>query len=166
MSDQQQYPNQQPPQGPQYQQGPPQGWQPPSVKKKHTLRNILLVLSGVFILIVGGCVAFAGKAVNEIDKQSKQEHTVVYKVTGTSKAGSLTYNTDGSTTLQQETSAKLPWSKTLTVKGSLFQIYQLSVQNGLGQKGTVTCTIEVDGKVVKTATGTGEAAIASCDHSN
>lgn len=160
MTQEPQYPNQ-PPQGPPQYQGPPQGWQPPPVKKKHPIRNILLILSGVFVLIVGGCVAFAGKAVNEIDKQSKQEHTVVYKVTGTSKAGSLTYNTDGVATIEQVAAAKLPWSKTLQIKG-LAPIYQLSVQNAIGQAGTVVCTITVDDKVVKTATGTGEGAIASC----
>lgn len=160
MSDQQQ---QQPQGQPQYQQGPPQGWVPqPPPKKKHTVRNVLLGLTLIGVLIIGGCVAFAGSAVNEIDKQSKEVHTVIYTVTGTSKVGSLTYNTDGVATLEQETSAKLPWSKTLKISG-LAPIYQVSVQNAIGQTGTVTCTIKVDDKIVKTATGKGEGANASCN---
>jgi hypothetical protein len=155
-----QYPPQQQPQ-----QGPPPGWQqpPPAPKKKHTVRNIFLGLVVLTVLGVGGCVAFAGSAINEVSKDAAVEHTIVYKVAGTSKKGSVTYNTDGGTTIEQANETALPWSKTLKVKG-LFSVYTLSVQNGLSQKGNVTCSIEVDGKVVKSATGTGEAAIASCDH--
>lgn len=159
MSDQQQQGS------PQYQgppQGPPAGWQPPPPpKKKHTVRNVFLGLALVGVLIVGGCVAFVGKAATEIDKQSNEVHTVVYKVAGTSKAASLTYTTDGSTTTEQVASAKLPWSKSLSIKGGLVSVYQVMAQNMSGA-GTVTCSITVDGKVVKSATGTGEASIASC----
>lgn len=151
----QQHPNQQPP-------VPPAGWQPPQPKKKHTIRNVFLVLTAVALLGIGGCVAFAGGVANEIDKQSNETHTVIYKVAGTSKAASLTYTTDGSTTTEQVAQAALPWTKTLQIKGGIVPVYQVMAQN-LGA-GTVVCSIEVDGKVVKTATGAGQAAIASCDH--
>jgi hypothetical protein len=156
--------SQQYPQDPQQPQQPPQYQPAPPPKKKHTLRNVFLVIMLLGVLAIGGCVALAGGISNEIDKQANTEHTVVYKVTGTSKAASLTYTTDGSTTTEQVASAKLPWTKTLKIKG-LIPVYQISAQNGIGQKGTVVCTIEVDGKAVKTATGTGEASIASCDYS-
>lgn len=157
-----QYP--QDPQQPQYSQQPPPGWQPPAPpKKRHTVRNVFLVLGILAVLGIGGCMAVVASIGNEVDKQSNTPHTVVYKVTGSSKAASLTYTTDGSTTTEQVASAKLPWSKTLQIKG-LIPVYQVMAQNGIGQTGTVTCSISVDGKVVKTATGTGEAAIASCDH--
>lgn len=146
----------------QYQQGSQQPQQPPP--KKHTVRNVLLVIGLLAVLGMGGCVAIVGGIGNEIDKQSNEVHTVVYKVGGTSKAASLTYTTDGSTTTEQIASAKLPWTKSLQIKGGIIPVYQVMAQNGIGQTGTVTCSIEVDGKVVKTATGTGEAAIASCDH--
>lgn len=148
---------QQPYQGQQWQQ-------PPAPKKKHTVRNVFLVLGVLALLGIGGCVAIVGSIGNELDKQSKEVHTVVYKVAGTSKAASLTYTTDGSTTAEQEASARLPWSKSLQIKGGLIPVYQLMAQNGMGQTGTVTCSIEVDGKVVKTATSKGEASIASCDY--
>jgi MmpS family membrane protein len=155
-------------QQPQYQQGPPNGWgphaQPPAPKKKHTVRNIFLGIVVLTVLGVGGCVAFAGSAINEVSKEAAVEHTIVYKVGGTSKSGSLTYNTDGSGTTEQSTDSPLPWSKTLKAKG-LFSVYTLMVQNGADEKGTVTCTIEVDGKVKKTATGKGPGASASCTHS-
>lgn len=49
-----------------YQQGPPP-------KKKHTVRNVLLILGLLFILMVGGCIALIGGAANEIDKAVKEE---------------------------------------------------------------------------------------------
>jgi hypothetical protein len=146
-----------------YPQQPPPGQYGPPPKKKHTVRNVILVLLGLGVLGLAGCMALIVGAGNEVDKQANVEHTVVYKITGTSKVASLTYTTDGSTTTEQVSAAKLPWQKSLKIKG-LIPVYQVSAQNGIGQSGTVTCSISVDGKVVKTATGTGEAAIASCDH--
>jgi hypothetical protein len=146
-----------------YPQQPPPGHYGPPPKKKHTVRNVILVLLGLGVLGLGGCMALIVGAGNEVDKQANVEHTVVYKITGTSKVASLTYTTDGSTTTEQVSAAKLPWQKSLKIKG-LIPVYQVSAQNGIGQSGTVTCSISVDGKVVKTATGTGEASIASCDH--
>lgn len=135
----------------------------PTPKKKHTVRNVILTVFVLGVLAVGGCMALVVGAGNEVNKQSNTEHAVTYKVTGTSKKGSVTYNTDGGTTMEQANEAKLPWSKVVKVKG-LVTIVQVSAQNGLGEKGKITCTIELDGKVVKTATATGEGAIASCDH--
>ena len=56
---------QQPPQG-YYQQGPPP-------KKKHTLRNVLLILALVFVLFIGGCLAITASFFNEVDKSIKKE---------------------------------------------------------------------------------------------
>jgi hypothetical protein len=61
---------QQPTQG---QQPPPGYYQGPPPKKKHTLRNVLLILGLVFILFVGGCLAILGTAANEVDKAIKKE---------------------------------------------------------------------------------------------
>ncbi len=73
---QQPWPPQQPgPQPwPQQQPGPQQPWlqqqwqpQPPP-KKKHTVRNVLLIIGAVMILGIGGCVAFLGAVGNELSK--------------------------------------------------------------------------------------------------
>lgn len=148
----QQYPQHQPPQ-----------YQPPVPKKKHTARNVFIVLGVLVLLGIGGCFAIVGSVGNEIDKQSNEAHTVVYKVTGKGAAAAdLTYTTDGSTTTEQIQGAKLPWTKTLSIKG-LIPVYQVMAQNS-GSAGSVTCSIVVDGKQVKTATASGQGAIASCDH--
>lgn len=157
-----QYPQdpQQPYQGQPYGQQQPPGWQPPPPpKKKHTVRNVILVLLGLGILGLVGCVAIVANVGNEIDKQSNAVHTVVYKVSGSSQAASLTYTTDGSGSTEQVADAALPWTKTVQVKG-LVLTYQVLAQNSA--PGTVTCSIEVDGKVVKTATANGQSSIAHC----
>ena len=60
---------------PQYGQQAPAGYyqQGPPPKKKHTLRNVLLILALLFVLVVGGCIALIGGAANEIDKAIKDE---------------------------------------------------------------------------------------------
>lgn len=45
----------------------------PTPKKKHTVRNVILVLLGLFILFMGGCMALIGGAANEVSK-SIDEH--------------------------------------------------------------------------------------------
>jgi hypothetical protein len=88
---------------------------------------------------------------------------VVYTVAG-AKSGSITYNVDGMTSIEQETDAKLPWKKEFDwPTDEALQIAQVSVQNS--GSGQITCTITVDGVVKKTATSTGSYAIASCDAS-
>lgn len=61
-----------PPQGG-YQQPPPGYYYGPPPKKKHTVRNVLLGLTAVFVLMIGGCVALLGGAANEIDKAIDEE---------------------------------------------------------------------------------------------
>lgn len=135
--------------------------QQPAPKKKHTFRNIMIAILVVGGLMIAGCVALIGGAANEIDKQSKDESTVVYTLTGTAKKVDVTYTTDGSTSTSQENGQKLPWTKTIKVKG-LMKIYQVMGQN-TGPRGTVKCEIKVDGKVLKTGQSKGGYAIASCD---
>jgi hypothetical protein len=75
------------------QQAPPQGYnQPgPPPKKKHTVRNIFFVLIGLFILMVGGCVALLGGAANEID-QAIQEEEANDKPRAVREGGAFTHD--------------------------------------------------------------------------
>ncbi|UOZ04285.1 DUF4190 domain-containing protein [Amycolatopsis sp. WQ 127309] len=82
------------------------------------------------------------------------KHTVVYKVTGTGKAGNITFTTDGMTTTSQESNVKLPWEKTIELPGDQpLQLVSILAQ-GSGS-GNLKVTIEVDGKVFKEATAQG-----------
>lgn len=78
------------------------------------------------------------------------ERTVIYKVIGTGTASSITYTTDGMTSMNQESDVTLPWEKTIKLPtGEAMQMVQLSAQ-GSGS-GTIDVVIEVDGEVYKEA---------------
>jgi hypothetical protein len=53
-------------QGPQYQPGLPQ----PPVKKRHTVRNIVIVVTTAFVVFAGGCAAVLANGLNEATKES------------------------------------------------------------------------------------------------
>lgn len=70
------------PQQPQFQQPYPQGPYPPPgyqlvppPKKKHTARNVFIVLTVLFVLGVGGCLAFVGAVGNEASKDLGSEQS-------------------------------------------------------------------------------------------
>jgi hypothetical protein len=75
--------------------------------------------------------------------------TVVYRVSGTGTA-SITYTTDGMTTMNQETAVTLPWEKTITLPaGEELQLVSILAQ-GDGS-GSVDVAILVDGQLIKEA---------------
>lgn len=83
-------------------------------------------------------------------EQKPSQHTVVYAVTGSGTASSITYTTDGMTTTNQESNVALPWKKTIKLPtDEAFQMVQLMAQgDGAGE---VNLEIRVDGKLVKEA---------------
>ena len=88
-------------------------------------------------------------------------HHVVYRVTGTATKALITYSTDGTPTLAQDADASVPWTHEIdTPAGQILSIPLVSAQNE--GPGTITCTLEVDGKVAKTVTSNGEASTADC----
>lgn len=150
---------------PNYQAGPPPGWQQPPPQKSRFWKNCMILGGiGLLVLVVGivGCTALVGKAVNDVDKSNKKVHTITYKVTGKgSGKADLTYTVDGTGTIEQRNGEALPWSKTIKLKGT-FNFLDISAQNSL-ETGSVTCTITVDGVVKKKATSHGQFAIADCN---
>ena len=92
-------------------------------------------------------------------------HTVVYSVTGDDRATAIAYYSvsggqSGQSTLQDQA---LPWSKTVTVRGTLTTAS--SVLTVVGQNagsGTIACSITLDGKVVSEQTGEGKNSTAQC----
>jgi hypothetical protein len=91
---------------------------------------------------------------------------VLYEVEGTASGASLTFATnDGS----EQTKTNIPLINTKGTAGVEFtatsgQFLYLSAQN-LGEAGTVTCRISVDGVTVSENTSSGSYSIASCDGS-
>jgi len=79
-------------------------------------------------------------------------HTVKYEVTGpSSTVGSITYynETGASDTINN---VQIPWEKTISVSGKTISTY-VSVMTS-NSSSTYTCTIYVDGKMVKQSSGT------------
>lgn len=148
------------------QYGPPPGWQQPQPPAKKRRGCLIAAIVVVLVVLIGAvsCVAIVASGAKSIDDQSKQEHTVLYEVTGTGKALSIVYSSDAQGSSGQEADAPLPWSKTVKIAG-LLRIYTLTATNGMDSTGEIACKITVDGKVVKTATAKGAAASASCTFS-
>jgi hypothetical protein len=91
---------------------------------------------------------------------STSPRSVTYRVDGTARSASLTYqNAQGGT--QQETVA-LPWEQPMTAQAGSF-VY-ISAQNQ-GESGNVTVHIIVDGTEFKQSTARGAYAIASASGS-
>jgi hypothetical protein len=122
------------------------------------------ILLGAFIVVFGGfaaCAAVVGSVATNISNESKREVHVSYSVSGTGTA-SITYDTttNAGWSSEQANDAKLPWSKDVTMSGILKSpnVFATLGPNG----GKITCTITVDGQVLKTATGSGPYATAMC----
>lgn len=140
---------------------PPPGYE--LKKKKRFYKRVwfwLLVIVVVVIVII--IVAVAGAANDAVNSK----HSVAYKVTGTGKAD-ITYsswdagsNTDKTINVS---GAKLPWSRTVEVKGSLSVVTLTATPSDITKQTRVNCSLSVDGKVVSTDTGT--TSIASCSGS-
>lgn len=160
---------QQPPQQP-YGQQPPQGYpaqygQPPyePPKKKKKWPWILLAIFVVLIALFAGCTALVGGAINSVDEELNKEVVVTYEVSGTGSSPIITYTANDSN-VSQDTAASLPWSKDVTLTG-IIKVATLTATNGIGDDGTITCKIIVDGAVVTENTANGAGASASCTQS-
>jgi hypothetical protein len=80
-----------------------------------------------------------------------------------SSRASLTYNNESGNT-EQIDPARLPWSKKFTVsENSRFFMY-ISAQNLRDRSpyGTITCEVYLNGRLIETATSSGQFTIATC----
>lgn len=144
---------------------PPNGWgqapgyppqQAPRKRKKWPW-----VLLGVFVLLIGGCVAIVAGTANSVSNDINKSKTVVYHVTGTAKDVNVsftTWNNGNSSTSQEDVT--LPWSQQETSSG-LFSGGFLIVTVGSGG-GTATCSVTVNNGTPMTATANGALTSANC----
>lgn len=152
---------------PSYPQQP--GYAPPPAPAPKKKRHWLWALLGVVaLLLVLGVAANMGKdtgteptgapAGNEQGAKpnapAATERVVVYRVTGTGPA-SLTYTTDGATTINQETDVALPWEKTIKLPAGEALLMVSLLAQGTTQASEVNVEIIVDGKLYKEAHATG-----------
>ncbi|HXH36012.1 MAG TPA: MmpS family transport accessory protein [Plantibacter sp.] len=137
---------------------------------------VAMILS--IVLAITYTAGFAGvvsegikTAVAESSAEADRDVTVVYEVTGTSAASSITYATftDGNSGTEQANDQALPFTKEFTIKaGGTFDYtsFYLMAMNGMDDTGDISCKITVDGEVVAEQTSTGEYASASCSASS
>jgi hypothetical protein len=131
-----------------------------ATNKRLAIAGIVLSVLGLIVCIVW--VAVIGKVISDVQDQATQQHTVVYELSGDAKTVDVQYTTFGEHTLliEGESGAALPWTKTVQAKGFL-DGGQFTATTG-ADGGSVTCKVTVDGKVAKTATANGPAAVATC----
>ncbi len=132
------------------------------------LSVVMSVVYTVLLLVAASTNAAAGVASQSAGAPvggSGAAHTVVYSVTGDSRATAIAYYTvsggqSGQTTLQDQA---LPWSKTVTVRGALTSAS--SVLTVVGQNagsGRIACSITLDGEVVSSRSADGQGSTAQC----
>ncbi len=134
-----------------------------------TVGLILAIMMTVFYAAVFFGIS---KAVSDQNKAASTTHTVVYSVTGAAHDANITYSTftDGTAGTQQSSSTPLPFTKTITFKGSKasfsFNSFLLTAINGINDSGTISCTLTIDGKTIANQTSTGSLATVTCSGSN
>ena len=130
-----------------------------------------LILSIVYTILfvvaahTSSAAGYASQSAGAPVGGSGATHRVVYSVSGKGRATAIAYYTvsggqSGQTTLQDEA---MPWSKAVTVRGSLTRSSSvLSVVGQNGGSGRISCSITLDGKVVVQQSGKGRSATAQC----
>jgi hypothetical protein len=131
-----------------------------ATNKGLSIAGVIVSLLGLVVSILWAVVI--GKAISDVNDQATQHHTVVYQVSGDAKTVDIDYSTfDRNTILiNTETSAAVPWTKTVEATGFLAGAQFTATAGPDG--GSVTCKVIVDGKEAKTATAAGPGAVAGC----
>ncbi|WP_405058606.1 MmpS family protein [Kribbella sp. NBC_01505] len=114
-------------------------------RRRSRLPFVVLILVGVFgLLIVGGFVGVYIWAKNNLERD------VTYEVTGTVKQAGLVYTTEDNPGWGKQGPVAVPWSTSFhTWMTRSARVSAVVVE---GEKGTVTCTVRIDGEVVATQT--------------
>lgn len=135
----------------------------PAKKRASPLAFVLLTL----VFLGAGWIFFSGATTPSRTTSGpgrsapvSARRQIEYRVTGTASRVSLTYQNGSGGTEQKDVA--LPFNTSFTTASGSF-LY-LSAQNN-GDRGTVICTISVDGAVFKTSTSDGAYKIAGCSGS-
>lgn len=126
------------------------------------------LLAVIAILVIGGIVSASnGGSGGSVGSSSSSMHTVTYKVEGSASGADLTMSTANGGTSQASGKAVPLRNVTTGEEGISFTARRgtflyLSAQN-IGESGTITCIIEVDGVPLVRNTSSGAYTIATCD---
>lgn len=135
------------------------------------MKRVIPALVTALALISSGCSSTAAPAASVAPFSSAPSSarvlTAVYYVEGTADGADITYST--ATGIQQQSRAAIPLQMTdgtfgIQMKGAQVpRTLTISAQN-TGAKGTVTCSIRLNGEKVAENTSSGAYAIASCTY--
>ncbi|HEY4267539.1 MAG TPA: MmpS family transport accessory protein [Galbitalea sp.] len=107
-------------------------------------------------LILAGCAGTSPVA---------NKHVIEYTVTSNGTTGSVTYDEldNGKIKQQQDTAAKFPWTKTITITSAAFEPTDdvLLAQN-TGTGTSIRCKIVIDGKTVANVASKGPYSTVTC----
>ncbi|MBW8010875.1 MAG: hypothetical protein FVQ83_06495 [Chloroflexi bacterium] len=128
-------------------------------RKSHPLSILIFILLIFVCLLIGlpGICLSSSPSSSSPSFSLPSTHTVVYEIEGTANRVSLTYENETGGTEQRD--SNVPFKKTYIMEGGDFAY--ISAQN-LGEFGTVTCKITVDGEDWKESTSSGAYVIATC----
>lgn len=130
------------------------------------------ILALVMTLLYAAIFFGVSNTIHEEQKAAATSHTVVYTVTGAAQDADITYTTftNDNFGTQESSSTPLPFTKSITVKGSTdsfsFNSFTLTAINGVNDTGAISCSITVDGKAIASQTSTGSLADVTCSGSN
>jgi hypothetical protein len=141
------------------QSAPPPYPAPAPPAQSSTGRTLLIVAIVVSTILTGLCVIGAlGAGLAHVGVSNN--HTVVLSMTvlpyAPAEGIDVTYGVVGSQ--EQELDRAAPWSRTLSLRGGQ-SVVLLGRNRG---DGTIVCSIEVDGKVVKSGRSVGKYAGVTC----
>lgn len=150
---------------------------PPPKKKRKKWPFILGAVVLLFIIIIavnsgGGTpsptgstgaasAASPGAAAPGTSSSAPAASGVVYEVTGSGQATSISYGSNGG--ISQENGARLPFTKTAPAQDG-FGIYSLTAQTS--GSGSISCKITANGKEIANQTSNGQYAVVSCSGSS
>lgn len=103
------------------------------------------------LLALAACLALSACSATDVGPEEPGAHKVTYTVTGNDGAF-VAYN-DGADGIEKATARKLPWKRTVDSPGNVVEAYAVSASNISTEPVRLKCTLEYDGKVVSTDTG-------------
>ncbi|WP_228979949.1 MmpS family transport accessory protein [Streptomyces sp. DH12] len=131
---------------------------------KPTTRSAVALLAAAGLALgLGACSQAADEATERVDSALNETYQVTYEVTG-ANIESISYNGGGGDAMNPKLETvekpKLPWRKTVTLRGIEAPLVTPVSVSYDGARST--CKITHDGKVLKEASGKGAAATLSC----
>jgi hypothetical protein len=118
-----------------------------------------IIVNVIAAAVVGAAANAASKSIASYSAQANAPHSIQYKIT-TNGAAAVNYWTPSGTSQTDITTA---WTKDVTSTGFTSALVSVTASDIQNSSASVSCEIIIDGKSVAKNTGTGAAAMATCN---